>query len=88
MKWIKCSKKLPPKDEKFLFKSENGIGLGNWGQTYVDRIKNGNKLLRKPKYILILWPSDIEAGAKPYHWDPESMMESDLYWCDLPEEPK
>jgi hypothetical protein len=85
--WIKCSTKMPPKQEKFLFHYDFGTGLGDWGQTY--EIINGNSERRDERYILILWPSEVlESSMNIFEWNEEKMIEMEVYWQPLPIPPK
>jgi hypothetical protein len=78
MEWISVKTCLPPKNGKFLFRYHYGVGLGNWGRCY--KIINGNSEYDQEKYILILWPSEIVAGERPFEWDEEYLTKMDIEW--------
>lgn len=86
MEWIKCSDKMPPKLDKFLFHYWCGIGIGSWGKCYT--IINGNSERTHESYILILWPCDILGGEDPYCWDENYMIEMEVQWMPLPKPPE
>ena len=88
MKWIKCSEKLPPKQEKFLFHYYYGIGLGSWGTKYTyfdgDSWDQGEKI-----YLLILWPQEArDSKGDIYEWDENYMIEMGVSWMPLPKSPQ
>ena len=83
MEWVSVKEKLPPKNEKFLFRYYYGIGLANWGKYY--KIINGNSEYAGEKYILILWPSEIVAGEIPFEWDEEYIKYMEVEWMSLTE---
>lgn len=83
--WIKCSNRLPPKDCKFLFSYSYGIGLGNWSHAY--QVIQGNSERIDEKYILVLWPSEINDGDSCFQWDEKKLIEMDVSWMPLPKPP-
>jgi hypothetical protein len=86
MTWFKCSEQLPPKEEKFLFHYYFGIGLGNWGQSYITI--NGNSERRDERYILVLWPSEVLDGlSNIFEWTEKTMVEMEVSWMHLPKYP-
>jgi hypothetical protein len=86
MTWIKCSERLPPKNRKFLFHYHYGIGLAQWEQSY--EIINGNSERQDKKYLLILWPSEINDGSSEvFQWDNKTMVDMKVSWMPLPEPP-
>ena len=86
MEWVKCAKKMPPKDQKFLFHYFYGTGIGEWGQCY--SIINGNSERTHEAYILVLWPSEINDGNSPFIWDENYMNEMEVFWMLLPDPPE
>ena len=82
MNWNSVKSIPAPKNEKFLFSYDYGIGLGQWGQCYT--VINGNSERTHEAYILILHPSEILDGAEPFCWDHERMVSMDVYWLPLP----
>lgn len=83
MEWISCKDELPPIDEKFLFHYHCGTGIGEWAYTYP--VIEGHSIATDPKYLLILWPSEIVAGESPLEFDDRKMIEMDIYWMPLPQ---
>ena len=83
MDWISVEDEAAPKKGKFLFSYHYGIGLGQWGQCFTTI--NGNSERTHEAYILILWPSEILEGEKPFEWDEEFMKEMEVSWMPLPD---
>jgi hypothetical protein len=79
--WFDCKETPAPKEGKFLFHYDHGIGLGQWGQCYTTI--NGNSERTHEAYILILHPSEILDGSEPYCWSHEKMIEMGVSWKSI-----
>lgn len=86
-KWINCEEKMPPKNKKFLFSYYFGIGLGCWGQCFTTI--NGNSERTHEAYVMVLDPHLMVGNQEePFEWSEQYIKEMDVFWMDLPNEPK
>jgi hypothetical protein len=84
-KWVECVKKFPPKNKKFLFSYDYGIGIGAWGQCF--SVINGNSERTHEAYILVLNPHLMVGNQEePFKWDENKMLDMEVKWMDLPNE--
>lgn len=80
-KWMKASKKLPPKDRVFLWRSSFGFGIGEWGHFTVDIITPGGV----DGYFLVENPVQIHELIIPVFSTEGCLKNSEISWAEFPE---